>query len=78
MGRIPSYRDELDEAVCCIIVEPLGIGDRDDSVVVGREGHVLVGIEAFIATVCVDEAWCVQAVAAHHATDGSGSTAPLR
>ena len=40
VGLVPGHRDELDEAVGGIVVEPLGVGERDDAVVVGREGGV--------------------------------------
>ena len=60
------------EAVGGIVVEPLGVGERDDAVVVGREGGVAAGVEALVAAVGVDEARLVQAVAAHHAADGVG------
>ena len=55
-----------------IVVEPVGVGERDDAVVVGREGGVAAGVEALVAAVGVDEARLVQAVAAHHAADGVG------
>ena len=72
MRGIPGYRDELDDPMTHVVVEPLGVGERDDAVVVGREGGVLAVVEALVAAVGVDEARRVEAVAAHHAADGVG------
>jgi hypothetical protein len=38
MTLVPSDGDELDNAVGGIVVEPVGVGDRDDAVFVGEEG----------------------------------------
>ena len=72
MSRIPGHRDELDEAMGGIIVKPIGVGERDDAVWVGRERGVAACVEAHVTAVGVDEARCVQTVAAHHAANSVG------
>ena len=72
VGLVPGHRDELDDAVGGIVVEPVGVGDGDDAVGVRREGGVAAGVEADVAAVGVDRARLVQAVATHRAADGVG------
>ena len=72
MALVPGHAHKLDQAVGGIVVKPLGIGEREQAVVVGGEGGVAAWIEAHVAAVGVDQARLVQAVAAHHAADGVG------
>ena len=72
MSRIPGHRDEPDEAVGGIIFKPIGVGERDDAVWVGRKRGVAAGVKALASAVSVDEARCVQAVTAHHAANSVG------
>lgn len=70
----PDGTDKLFNARGDVVVKPLVIHQRQDAVVVGREGFVgafsdQVG-KAFIAFVGVDEALAIKGVATHHATDG--------
>jgi len=66
----PNDTDEFADAVGAVVVEPGLIGDGDDAIIVGREGFIAAGIEAFVAGVGVDQAGSVEAVSAHHAADG--------
>ena len=72
VALVPGHAHKLDQAVGGIVVKPLGIGEREQAVVVGGEGGVAAWIEAHVAAVGVDQARLVQAVAAHHAADGVG------
>ena len=70
VSLIPGHRDELHEAMGGIIFKPIGVGEWNDAVWVGRERGVAAGVEAGTSAVGVDEARRVQTVAAHHAADG--------
>ena len=39
--RVPGLGEKLDHPVAGVVLEPLGVGERDDAVVVGGEGGVL-------------------------------------
>jgi hypothetical protein len=49
-----------------------GFEQRHDAVFIRPEGLVQAGVEALVAAAGVDQAWLVEAVAAHHAADGVG------
>jgi alanine dehydrogenase len=71
----PGHADEFDQPVAGVIGEPVGLRNRDDPILVSRECLVLAAAEVFVATVSVDQAGLVEAIAAHHAADGVGEEA---
>ena len=48
VALVPSRRDELDESVGGIVVEPFAISEWDDAVWVGREPGVAAGVEVCV------------------------------
>ncbi len=69
----PSRSDELLQAIGGGILEPWGLCDREDAVLVSREFAVLSGIESLAVALGVDQPRPVKAVSAHHAADGVGN-----
>ncbi|SAY23697.1 Uncharacterised protein [Klebsiella quasipneumoniae] len=69
----PDGADKLFNARGDVIVKPFVIHQRQDAVIVRREGFVCAFSDkfgkAFIAFVGVDQAFAIEGVAAHHATD---------
>ena len=70
--RRPGNLDELHKPVGGVVCKPVLVHDRDDPVLVSREGLIPAGIKALIAAVGVDQSRLIQRVAAHHAPDGIG------
>ena len=62
----------LNEAMGGIIFKPIGVGEWDDAVWVGRKRGVAAGVKAGTSAVGVDEARRVQTITAHHAANSVG------
>jgi hypothetical protein len=72
----PDGIQEFTHPVGGVVLKPEFVGDRHDAVSVGGEGFVTcVTSKPTLPAWSVDQAGFVQAVAAHHATDGVGDQA---
>ena len=61
---------EIDEQPCCVVVEVLDVGERDDAVRIRREaglGHLLQILGKTFALVRQHETWLVKRIAPHDA-----------
>ena len=70
----PDGADKLFDARGDVVLKPLVIHQRQDAVIVCREGFVRTFSgkfgKAFVAFMGVDEAFAIEGVATHYAADG--------
>ena len=71
----PDGTQEFTDAAGCVVGKPEFVGDGDDAVSICGEGGVAARLKADVARVGIDQAGLVEAVAAHHATNGVGDQA---